>query len=427
MRSDNFRRMAELASAIPTNYLKKSDTAVLDPAEAKAEILGHIKTVADDLKQVRADLEECRVKGQAAPESLKAELKTLIARMDQIDAQLQSPDREQKQKPQGGPGIFDELMQKNAVQEWRERGHHGQGFSVKMERSLFPESFRKEVLSTGVPGPDQWMPRIMMPLLEELRIRDIMTVVPTTESVIKYVKESGFTGGASPQVEGAVKNESNITFTDESAEVRTIATWIAISKQAIDDNAQLQTYVEGRLRYAVKLEEEEQILTGDDTGENLDGIIPQATAFDGGGISEGSDTELDTILAAATQLRLANAPHEGTVVHPTDYGKMRKVKTDEGTTANRGAYLWGNPGSDPFMLTMLWGRPCVVTTAIPQGDFLVGAFRSFSWLFDRQQLQIDISASHADFFTKNKFAIRAEERVAVAVMRPEAFVYGQFV
>lgn len=38
----------------------------------------------------------------------------------------------------------------------------------------------------------------------------------------------------------------------------------------------------------------------------------------------------------------------------------------------------------------------------------------------------DISTENADDFEKNMISIRCEERLALAVKRPEAFVYGSF-
>ena len=48
-------------------------------------------------------------------------------------------------------------------------------------------------------------------------------------------------------------------------------------------------------------------------------------------------------------------------------------------------------------------------------------------LWDREDANVEISREHADFFTRNLAAILCEERLAVTVRRPEAFVYGQFV
>jgi hypothetical protein len=40
------------------------------------------------------------------------------------------------------------------------------------------------------------------------------------------------------------------------------------------------------------------------------------------------------------------------------------------------------------------------------------------------EAQIEISASHSDYFTKNLVAIRAERRLLLAVKRPASYIKG---
>ena len=56
--------------------------------------------------------------------------------------------------------------------------------------------------------------------------------------------------------------------------------------------------------------------------------------------------------------------------------------------------------------------------------FLIGAFDLAAQIFDRQDATVEVSTEDADNFQKNKVTIRAEERLALAVYRPEALVYG---
>jgi HK97 family phage major capsid protein len=67
----------------------------------------------------------------------------------------------------------------------------------------------------------------------------------------------------------------------------------------------------------------------------------------------------------------------------------------------------------------------VETTAMEQGEFLVGAGAA-AQIFDREGVVVELSTEHADYFSKRLVAIRAFERLALAVYRPESFVYGQF-
>src|SRR3546814_3383858 len=64
-----------------------------------------------------------------------------------------------------------------------------------------------------------------------------------------------------------------------TATVTTIAHWVLATRQILDDVAMLQSYIDGRLRYGLAYAEELQLLNGDGTGTNLNGVYTQATTF----------------------------------------------------------------------------------------------------------------------------------------------------
>jgi len=73
-----------------------------------------------------------------------------------------------------------------------------------------------------------------------------------------------------------------------------------------------------------------------------------------------------------------------------------------------------------------WRVPVVVSDAMTENGFLVGDFTRAAKLYDRQEATVEVATQHADFFTRNLVAILAEERVALAVMRPDLLVRGEF-
>lgn len=186
------------------------------------------------------------------------------------------------------------------------------------------------------------------------------------------------------------------------------------SRQILDDFSQLRSIIDQRLLYGLAYVEEGQLLNGDGTGQNLHGIIPQATAY-AAAFTPDAPTAIDTLRLAQLQAALAEYPATGHVLHPTDWARIELTKD---TT---GRYIIGNPQGT--IGPTLWGLPVVATQAIAADKFLTGAFRLGAQLFDRWDARVEAGFVNDDFI-KNLVTILAEERLALAVYRPEAFIYG---
>lgn len=250
-----------------------------------------------------------------------------------------------------------------------------------------------------------------------MTIRDLLMPGRTSSSSVEFVQESGFQNMAASVAEGAAKPQSDLSFELKTTTVRTIAHWIRASKQVLADIPLLQSYIDARLRYGLQYVEEQQLLAGDGTGVNLLGLIPQATAFDDD-MRKAGDTMIKTLRRAILQVRLAEYRASGIVLNPVDWAEI-ELETD-----SNGRYIWVNvvEGGQPRM----WRLPVVDTTAMPQGSFLVGAFDMAAQVFDREEASVEVSTEDGNNFTTNMVTIRGEERLALAVYRPESFVFGEF-
>jgi len=260
------------------------------------------------------------------------------------------------------------------------------------------------------------------------RIRDLFPTRTTNAAVVEYFRQTGFTNaadtvaeyvtGASPTVFGA-KPQSSMTFVGEQAPVRTIAHWEAAHRNVLADEPQLRSIIDNELLYGLRLTEDEQILSGSGTGEDLNGILNtsdiQTYAWD----DSGSDSKADAIRRAATLAYLSYYEPTGVIVHPSDWEDMELTKNSQGT------YLLAMSvanGADQ----RIWRIPVIDTLAIPEETALVGAFGTGAQLYDREAASIRISEQHSDFFVRNAIVVLAEERLALAVKRPEAFVKVTF-
>jgi HK97 family phage major capsid protein len=270
--------------------------------------------------------------------------------------------------------------------------------------------------------PDARVPGIINEPNRVLTIRDLLPTGRTTSNLIQYTKENVFTNQAGPQYvspnyENVTKPESNITFTMENAPVVTLAHWIPVSRQVLDDAPQLQSYVNGRLMYGLKLVEEDQLLNGDGTSGNISGIL-KAGNFTAYNRAVGGDTPIDTLRRAITQASLSEYTADAIVLNPEDWEAIELTK------ASDGQYIWASP------VTMagptLWGKRVVATNSITQGTFLVANMTMGAQLWDRMDAAVQISYEDGDNFKKNMATLLCEERLALTIYRPAAFISGSF-
>jgi len=267
------------------------------------------------------------------------------------------------------------------------------------------------VQTTRLPGV-QALPQ------RRMTVRDLITPGNMDGNALEYVKETGFTNNAGMVAEGAKKPESSLKFDLVSTTAKVIAHYMKASRQILSDASQLASLIDGRLRYGLAFKEEQQLLNGDGTGQNLLGIIPQATAFAAPFDPAGTETNIDNIRLAFLQAELAEFPSTGVVMNPIDWARIELLKD---TT---GRYIIGNPQG--IIGASLWNRPVVTTQAITVDKFLAGAFKLGAQLFDRWQARVEVATENEDDFVKNLVTVLAEERLALAVYRPEAFIYGDF-
>ncbi len=261
------------------------------------------------------------------------------------------------------------------------------------------------------------LPGIVTPPERRLSVRSLLMPGRTASNAVDFVKESGYQNMAAAVAEGAAKPQSDLSLDLVQTPVRTLAHWFKASNQVLADIPLLQSYIDTRSRYGLKDVEDQQLLAGDGTGQNLLGIVPQATAFDTG-LLEADDQEIDTIRRAKLQVRIAKYEASAIVLNPVDWARVETLKD------SNGRYIIGDPtGQRP---QVLWNLPVVDSDAIAEGHFLVGAFDRAAQVFDREDANVQVSTEDGDNFTKNMVTIRAEERIALAVHRPEAFVYGAF-
>lgn len=387
-----------------------------------------IKTITASLKQVDdqlkayAERSEKEIKRHAQmSEETKAKVDDLLIAQGELRARLQAAEQALAEVGKGGsldaPKSIGQIVAEADQVKNFNSGMQGQ-VTVKVG------SIHAAVTSDGASAGDlivpQRVPGIVAPPQQRLFIRDLLNWGRTTSNSIEYVRESGFTNNADVVSENPAnpKPESDLTFELDTDPVATIAHWVRASRQVLSDAAMLASYIDGRLRYGLKLKEEAQLLKGSGVGLNLNGIYTQATTYVNPGVTVQAETAIDRLRLALLQVTLAEFDADGIVLSPIDWAAIELTKTTDN------AYLFATPTG--LATPGLWGRPVVPTKAMDAGDFLVGAFQQGAQGWDREDVSVTVSTEDRDNFVKNMVTILCEERVGLSVYRPESFVKGDF-
>lgn len=259
-------------------------------------------------------------------------------------------------------------------------------------------------------------------LFQPNNIGPLMAQGTTTGPVVRYPLEVVTAQGATEIAEGITKPEADISFTPVDETVRKIAVMLPLTDESLEDVPFLRAYVNARLRLFVQLREDLQLLTGNGTAPNLRGILNRSGINTSASYSIGGANPdqalVDQTFAAMMRVMESFLDPDGIVMKPSTWQIARLSKD-----ANR-QYLLGPPSEEADR--RLWGLRVILNANMPaQGatnkPVLVGAFRASAMVIRRSGIDLAVSDSHSTFFAENKVAIRAEERLALAVFRPAGF------
>ena len=378
--------LADIQKAIEES--QKNVTQLFEAQKQEIEATGKIsKQLQDDLVKVQD------------------ELKTAGTRLFDMEQKFTSG----AENP-GDKKSFSERAAEELVKSWN-------GSKGSFEAQTFNKSLGSDSASAGTLIQPMQVPGIIMPGQRRLVIRDLLAQGRISSNSLEYVREELFTNNAKTVAEKALKPESDITFSKQTANVKTVAHWIQASRQVMDDAPMLQSYVNNRLMYGLALKEEDMLLNGDGTGDDLDGINHVATAYDQT-LNETGDTRADLIAHAIYQVTESEFSASGIILNPRDWHGIALLKDNEGR------YIFGGPQA--FTSNVMWGLPVVPTRAQVQGTFTVGGFDMASQVWDRMDASIEVSREDRDNFVKNMLTILCEERLALAHYRPKALIKGTF-
>ena len=387
-------------------------------SENLKELVAEFAKAKADVQALGEEIKGRMEKGETQFTSMKEQADEALIKMNEMSARLS--ELEQKNARSGGnepdavKTLGSALSSDEGIKSILESTSSGHTARVNMKATITSLTTDAAGSAGALVSPDRRGGILAMPE-RRLSIRDLLTQGRTSSNTVSYVRETGFTNATASKAEGEAFDYSDLKFDEVHTTVRTIGHLMKASKNILADAPQLESFVNNRLVYGLKEVEDRQLLNGDGSGNNLKGILPQASAF-ADPASLAKYTIIDQLRLAMLQATLAQYPATGIVLNPIDWAKLELEKD---TT---GRMLIGNPqnGATP----MLWRLPIVETTALAAGTFLAGAFKMGAQLFDREEVGVDVAFENKDDFEKNLVTFKCYERLALAVYRPEAFIKG---
>jgi HK97 family phage major capsid protein len=381
-----------------------------------AEKNAELKSLGDNLRAANDEVKGRLATGEALSQSLKEAIDKALIDFNGVKGVL----TELEQKLARGV----EQEQKTA-KSWGEQFVEGASYKGTTSPADFRGVMSAEVKTVTGAAAGGMIVSLRetnpLPLLRERRVvRDLLTTVPVTTSSVDYAIQTTRTNNAAPVAEAAAAAYSDYAWSSASVSIRNLAHLAKLTRQALDDAPRLVGEIDSEMRYGLGYVEERQFLFGSGVGQNLHGIVPQATAFavPGGFPVMANATMVDVLRVVMLQLSIGLTPLDGFVLNDIDWTAIELTKDSVGN------YIFAQPQGT--VGAAMWGVPVVTTPAMTAGSFLGGAFRMGATVYDRMGVEVLISTENADDFEKSLATMRAIERVAIAVKRPGAFVTGTF-
>jgi HK97 family phage major capsid protein len=391
--SDNENQAVELKEAV---IAFKSKATELESflKSAKPEMEGNTKEVKEVV---------------AKSETMAKEINEIATRISEIEQKAAESVKRGNTLPMS---MGEVLAKSDSLREFA--AGNAQRARVTVENGGF---FKNTIVNADATTAPDRQPGVIPGPFRRLTLRDVVPSGLTGLNVVETTREASVTYTAAETAEGNSKPETDITFDLVTTNIRTIATFLRLSRQIVADAPTVASYINTRLAHLVDRRLDNQVINGNASGANLSGIANSGnfTAF----TPLSGATEFDNIAIIAGLLGQADYDLSAIILNPHDAWKMQRAKG----SANDHYF------SDPYSMAPLsaWGVPIVISNAVTQGKIVAADFTQSHFLWNRSGVVVEMFEQDSDNVTKNLVTVRAELRAGLETRVPAACRYGNLV
>ncbi|MEJ5962809.1 phage major capsid protein [Pedobacter immunditicola] len=331
----------------------------------------------------------------------------------QIKSDLEKSNNELKNEIKGLQDQFDQLSAKNI-----DLTSKGITFQDELTTKLSATSedvlakgakfvIKASLTPAGVVAPDQ-VPGIHGYANRKVSVRNLMSIGSTSSNAVNYVQSQSWTSFSGTTAEGTKRPESGFVLKGELAPVKTIGTFLKVSKEQLADVQGISSFITNRAPAELKIVEDKYI---------LDLIRAKAVAFTTTTLTLGvasTPNEYDVMRVGVNMVEVGNYGATAILVHPSDKARLELTKDTQG------GYLFPNGSMS------VAGVPVISSNVIEEGNFLIGDFQLGAELVEREGLSINFYNQNSTDVEDGLVTIALEERIAVPIYNPASFIFGAF-
>ena len=352
---------------------------------------------------------------------LKGEVNSLTEKHRELYERLDAMEMTSKKyaanaAPKSLKSALESMINDGAIEQVRKGNSSRASFELKAGDMTIANSY------TGVVAAETVIPQFKFDPSRAVHIRSLIPLGSTDAAVIRFPKETAYDDGADVAAGGTAVGQSDFDITAVSVNVEKLGTFMRITEEMLNDTPQLSSYLAARVPGKVLSKEDQQLLGGSGTSNELDGFFTasNSAAFAAGAFADAIEAanEYDVLIAAMNQLNLNNYTASTIILNPTDLHKIVLLKSSQNEYLRQQIYQ----GIQPSIM----GIPVTINTAVTAGNFLVGDLSVASQLWIRDNLAVEFSREDSTNFRDYFVTVRVQERVAHSIYQPNAVVTGNF-
>jgi HK97 family phage major capsid protein len=380
-----------------------------------------IKSAFEGIKsEVNGAIESAKADNASALESVKSELEATKAQISVVKDEIEKLEAKQNRSKMNQTEVkgFNASLADAIEQNGDNLAKLARGEQKRSSFILDTKAVGNMTEAVNLTGDitRQYANQVYALPSRKVHLRSLLPIGTINQGLFTFPYESGGEGAPAAQVQGSSKAQVDFDITMKDAAAQYIAGYVRISRQMLDDIPAMTSFLQSRLLEKYLIAEDAQILSGDGTAPNLQGILGVATAATGA-----ATVDVEQLVQAIAQLESSNYSATGIMVNPTDWAAIMNTKNTNAAYSLPASTVVTTDGN-----VSIAGIPLYKSTAIAVDKFLVGDWSMGAQIMQNQGISVQFSEMDGDNFTKNLITVRVEARIALPIYYAGAFVYGDF-